>query len=233
MGFSRGEVTVVSNGVDSTRFTPEVDCSAMRARFGIAEDDCVLLCPRRLEKKNGVIYWIRAIPTIVERVTGRKLRFVFAGDYPDDDAYSARAEVLEALAGLDLGEQIIFTGAIPPSEMPQMMAAADIAVLPSLMEATSIAGLEAMASGKPLIGTDVGGIPEILADGKTGLLVPPADPAALAEAAIDLILDAEKCSRLGVAARERVMAEFSWDVAAEPTLDVYKRLLSRQAMESL
>lgn len=225
-GFPAGRTQVVYNGVDARRFTPQNDGAEARRRYGIGEHDMVFLCPRRLEKKNGVVYWVEAIPEIV-RQTPHTCRFLFVGDYVDDDRYSARAEVLAAIRALNMGDRIIFAGAVAPADMPAVVAASDVVVLPSLQEATSIAGLEAMASGKPLVGTNVGGIPTILADGETGFLVPPRDPAALAAAALRLLADASLRNRLGANARTRAVAEFSWDRVAERTLVVYRQVLEQ------
>lgn len=109
--------------------------------------------------------------------------------------------------------------------MPEIFRSADISVLPSLAEATSIAGLEAMASGLALVGTNVGGIPTIIYDGVTGLIVPPRDPAALAEALDSLCANSETRKAMGQAARARVEAEFSWPKIAEETRHIYEACL--------
>lgn len=221
-GYPADRVCVIPNGVNIDIFSPNVDGQGIRHRHRIAPDECVVLCPRRLEKKNGVIYWVRAIPGLLSTHCER-IRFLLVGDYQRNDQYSAREEVLSAIARLDLGDQFIFTGAVPNSEMPAYFAAADIVVIPSLMEATSIAGLEAMASGKPIVSTNVGGLPEIVLDGKTGYLVPPADSPALAGAMRKLIAAPSLRESMGQAARERVLREFDWRVIAERTAAVYRQ----------
>ena len=97
--------------------------------------------------------------------------------------------------------------------------AGDVSILPSLMEATSIAGLEAMACGLPLIGTNVGGIPVIIKDGETGILVEPRSPEQLAEALNKLSEDREYAKQLGVRSLERARKDFSWDVIADITVN--------------
>lgn len=223
-GFPAERTHVVYNGVDTQRFSPDQDGTETRRRYGIGEKDVVFLCPRRLEKKNGVTYWVEAIPEIV-RQTPNTCRFLFVGDYVVNDPYSARTEVLAAIRALDMGDRIIFAGAVAPADMPTVVAASDVVVLPSLQEATSIAGLEAMASGKPLVGTNVGGIPTILADGETGFLVPPREPAALAAAALRLLAEPSLRHRLGANARTRAVAEFGWDRVGGRTIEVYRQVL--------
>ena len=124
-------------------------------------------------------------------------------------------------------DRTIFLGSVANSEMPDLYRAADLSVLPSLAEATSIAGLEAMATGLPLVGTDVGGIPTIIEDKATGLIVPPRDPDAMANALGQLISDADLRRRMGAAARAKVEREFTWPVIVRKTVEVYRACLDR------
>jgi glycosyltransferase involved in cell wall biosynthesis len=225
-GFPADRVFFVTNGVDTHRFAPGVDGAAVRARLGFGPEDVVFLCPRRLEKKNGVPYWLRALPEVV-RGSAAPVRFLLVGDYPGRDVYSDRDAVAALIGELGLGDRLVWVGSVPPAEMPQHVAAADVVVLPSLMEATSIAGLEAMAAGKPLLGTNVGGIPQILEDGRTGLLVPPADAQALAAAMLRLADDPDGRRRMGAAGRAAVESRFSWDAVGRTTLDIYLDAMER------
>jgi glycosyltransferase involved in cell wall biosynthesis len=229
-GFPAERVCYLPNGVDTERFHPGIDRQEVRRRLAIAEDEVVFLCSRRLEKKNGVPYWLRAIPAVLAGLEGAvKARFVLIGDYPGKDEYSDRANVLAIVRGLSMGDKLQWIGHVPPEGMPKHLAAADVCVLPSLMEATSIAGLEAMACARPLIGTRVGGIPEIVDDDSTGVLVPPADSAALAEAMILLARDPDLRGRMGQAARGRAVREFGWNAIGARTLALYADALSTKA----
>jgi glycosyltransferase involved in cell wall biosynthesis len=117
-------------------------------------------------------------------------------------------------------------GAVANIDMPEIYRAADFCLLPSLMEATSIAGLEAMATGRALVGTRVGGIPALIDDGVTGLLVPPRDPPAIAAAVNALAHNRERCVQMGHAARARVEAQFAWPRIAERTVRAYRETLA-------
>ena len=112
-------------------------------------------------------------------------------------------------------------GSVPNDAMPRLHSASDVAVLPSLLEATSIAGLETMACGVPLLGTAVGGIPEIVTDGVEGTLVPPRDPGALASALERMLVNADGRRAMGARARERVVHEFSWQAISRRSVAVY------------
>ncbi len=105
--------------------------------------------------------------------------------------------------------------------MPKFYALSTVAALPSLMEATSISGLEAMASGLPLVGTKVGGIPEIIEDGESGMLVDARSPEQLAAAFLRLLGDADLRKHLGSGARGRVEEVFAWPEISRRTVSVY------------
>jgi glycosyltransferase involved in cell wall biosynthesis len=170
--------------------------------------------------KNGVLDLARAVPAILRKHPDAV--FVFAGS--EDPACAE--EVRRALRVAGVLHACRFLGPVPHDRMPHLLRAATVCVLPSHVEATSLAGLEAMACGVPLVGTRVGGIPEILTNGETGLLVPPSSPEDLAGAVTRLLADSDLAHRLAKAARDRVVAAFSWDRIAEQFLEVYRRAVS-------
>lgn len=212
----RGPVTVISNGVDPERFTPGF--SRLRHEWGASDRDVAFLLPRRLVEKNGVVWFARALAMLGPG----NWRAVIAGTGPEE---VAMREVL-AVAGLQ--DRCVFLGSVPQSDMPEVYRSADIVMLPSLSEATSIAGLEAMASGRPVIGTTVGGIPEIVAADQTGLLVPPRSPEAMARAMRRLIEDRDLSRRLGAAGRKTVEERFSWVTVARRTTEFMQECIERR-----
>jgi glycosyltransferase involved in cell wall biosynthesis len=114
--------------------------------------------------------------------------------------------------------------------MPALLASAELAVFPSLMEATSVAALEAMSCQLPVAASNVGGLPEII-DERVGTLFPPADPAALADRVVALLRTDDLAAR-GVAARERVVAQWSSERLARRHVEIYEALLRRQGRGS-
>ncbi len=110
------------------------------------------------------------------------------------------------------------------SEVIQILSHATVFVCPSLYEPLGIVNLEAMACGTAVVASRVGGIPEVVEDGQTGLLVPPDDPAALAQAIGALVADPARAARMGQAGRQRAMSEFSWNGIAEQTAALYAEL---------
>lgn len=211
-----GPAQMIPNGVDAVRFAPGP--SGAREAWGIGPDETVIVLARRLVKKNGVVGFARA----VARMKPRNFRVVVAGDGPE------REQMLEILGEARMLDRVRFLGAVPNSSMPDIYRASDLAVLPSLAEATSIAGLEAMACGLPLVGTNVGGIPAIIADGVSGLLVAPADPEELAGALGRLVDDAGLRRAMGEAARRSAEDNFAWPMIARRTADAYAMCLSRR-----
>jgi glycosyltransferase involved in cell wall biosynthesis len=215
LGF-QGPATMIANGVDPDRFQPGP--SAVRASLGIGAGEVVILLARRLVEKNGVIWFARALGALRDRA----FRVVIAGDGSEREAMQA------ILAENGMLDRIVFLGSVANKDMPDIYRAADLSVLPSLAEATSIAGLEAMASGLPLVGTRVGGIPAIIDDEATGLLVPPRDPEAMARALDRLIIDSDARRRFGAAARRKVEQEFAWPIIVRKTIDIYRACIEAE-----
>ncbi len=198
---------VMTNAVDTERFKPA-------ARSRTDQQRSRLIVPRRLFVKNGVEYFIRAMPLIL-RDLDVEARIV--GDGPERGN-------LERLAGeLDVADRIQFLGACPNERMPGLLGSADLAVIPSLMEATSIAALESMSCGLPVAASAVGGLPEII-DPRVGALFPPRDPEALAGAVVDL-LKRNDLRDLGTEARDRVVARWSLQRLVQRHIDIYNELL--------
>jgi glycosyltransferase involved in cell wall biosynthesis len=199
-------VEALTNGVETDRFRPVPP--ALPTPAGVRR----IIVPRRLFAKNGVEFAVRAIPGVAERVPGAE--FLFVGDGPE-------RERLEALAiELGVGERVRFLGARPHAEMPALLASAEVAVFPSLMEATSVAALECMACELPVVATRVGGLPQIV-DETVGALVPPAYPEALARALADLLERPDR-AELGARARRRVVDHWSNDRLVERHLEIYR-----------
>ena len=209
-----GPVSFIPNGVDVERFV--TGRSALRAQWGIPEERTTIVMARRLHEKNGVRYFAEAVALLKDE----NVHIVVAGDGDE------RTNVERIIREAGMSERVTMLGAVNNNDMPDIYRACDISVLPSLMEATSITGLESMACGLALVGTNVGGIPALIEDGKTGFLVPPREPKQMAEKLRVLIADAARCKQMGAAAREKAVREFSWPVIAAKTVEVYQRYLT-------
>jgi glycosyltransferase involved in cell wall biosynthesis len=170
----------------------------------------------RLHRQKGLGDLLAAVAWVRERVPDVRLLLIGEGELRDELEAQARA--------LGLSGAVIFAGI--RTDVAEIVAALDIFVLPSLWEGTSNAVLEAMAAGLPIVATAVGGTPEVVVDGVTGLLVPPRDPSALAGALVTLLQDADLRHRMGRAGRERVKQYFSLERMVRRTEALYEELLS-------
>jgi glycosyltransferase involved in cell wall biosynthesis len=205
-------VEALANGVDTDLFRP-VAPALPPAAGGRRR----LVVPRRLFPKNGVEYFIRALPLMVAEVD---VEAFLVGDGPERDK-------LEALAGkLGMRERITFLGARPHGEMPGTLSSADLAVFPSLMEATSVAALEGLACEVPVASSHVGGLPEIVSD-EVGALFEPGSPEDLARGVVTLLRQEDLAAR-GREGRRRVVSRWSNARLAARHLEIYEELLSRR-----
>ena len=203
-------VEALTNGVETGLFRPVAPTLPPASRWR-------LMVPRRLVPKNGVEYLVRAMPYIVGRVDAEA---VLVGDGPERGR-------LEALAReLGVAERVIFLGKRANADMPGLLSSGDLAVFPSLMEATSVAALEAMSCELPVAASRVGGLPEIV-DAEVGGLFEPADPRSLADEVVRL-LESGRLEALGRRARERVVERWSNDRLAERHLEIYRALIARR-----
>ncbi len=139
---------------------------------------------------------------------------------------SQEAELKGYVEKLGLDKYVIFTGYVPEEEKVDLYNLADIFVLPSLLEGFGMVAAEAMACGKPVVASNASSLPEVVEDGKTGLLANPACVDDFTDQVLRLLRDESLRRRLGGAGRERVLRNFSWDVAARKTLEVYQRVFT-------
>lgn len=214
----------IPNAVDPEQFSPALASAEVRRRFGIPENAPLVVTARRLVPKCGVIYLAQAAERILSEAP--QTRILIVGDGPERPGVEAEIDK-PACRG-----KVVLAGSLPNTEMPAILASSDVAALPSLLEATSIFGLEAMACECAIVGTRVGGIPEIVDEGRTGLLIPPREPAAMAEAVVSLVRDPGRLEAFKKAGRQRVLDHFTWDRVAEQTAEVYERARTRLASGS-
>jgi len=195
VGIAARKVQVLMNGVDTERFAPGgVERGAV---LGQLPDGAVVVgTVGRLDPVKGHTTLVSAVARL-----GEKVHLVIVGDGPE------RGRLAAAVAAAGIGARVHLLG--ERSDVPALLRAFDIFCLPSRAEGISNTLLEAMATGLPVVATAVGGNPELVVEGKTGLLVPAADVAGLATALDRLASDAATRARLGVAARRRAAAEFS------------------------
>lgn len=211
--------SVIPNGVDLARFDLPAGVCSLRREFSIPAGAPLLGVVARLEPEKGHRYLQEAMPAILRGAPETWL--VIVGEGSLDGELRALAASLPGPAP----DRITFTGR--REDVAAITGDVDVAVLPSLREAQGISILEAMARRKPVVASAVGGIPEVLTNGLDGLLVPPADPAALADACIRLACSPELRARMGEAGRRTVEERFSLDAMVRRIEGVYDEELVR------
>jgi glycosyltransferase involved in cell wall biosynthesis len=206
---------LLPNGI---RTMPPGDGRAARAELGFGDEDPVIgtVCVIRSEKALDVL--VRAAALLIREFP--RLRVLIVGDGPD------RAALEAVVSEQGLEERVLLTG--PRDDVPDMLAAMDVAVLSSDYEGSPLSVLESMDAGKPIVATRVGGIPEFIEDGVHGVLVPPRDEEALATAVRGVLGDMDAARKMGARARERCRREFSLDRTLERLEGLYEELHSRR-----
>jgi glycosyltransferase involved in cell wall biosynthesis len=191
---------LLQNGVDTEHFRLAPPDPAARAALGLDPRRPVVGTIGRLEDRKGHDQLLRAAGTMLAGGNGRRPQIVIVGDGPLREKLQAQAQ------SLGVGDSVRFVGAV--ADVRPSLAAMDVFVLPSHAEGMSNALMEAMAAARPVVATAVGGNTEVVVDGETGVLIPPADPAAIADAIAALLRDPDRAAGLGAAAREFVTRRF-------------------------
>jgi len=191
---------LLQNGVDTEHFRLAPPDPAARAALGLDPRRPVVGTIGRLEDRKGHDQLLRAAGTMLAGGNGRRPQIVIVGDGPLREKLQAQAQ------SLGVADSVRFVGAV--ADVRPSLAAMDVFVLPSHAEGMSNALMEAMAAARPVVATAVGGNTEVVVDGKTGVLIPPADPAAIADAIAALLRDPDRAAGLGAAAREFVTRRF-------------------------
>jgi starch synthase len=216
-------VHVVHNGIDTTLYRPDRGTDVLR-RFGLDPDRPYVLFVGRITRQKGVPHLLRAV-----RHIDPAAQVVLCAGAPDTPEIDQEfRDLYRELSGVREGVHWI-PQMLPRPEVIQLLTHAAVFVCPSVYEPLGIVNLEAMACGTPVVASQVGGIPEVVDDGKTGLLVPLDDDfeAGLARALDSVIGDPETARRMGEAGRERAVGEFGWDAVARRTVRLYREILKQ------
>lgn len=219
--------SVLYDGVDVEVFNGRVDPEAARREFGFGRDEVVFGIVSRLVPMKGHRDFLEAVALASRRCPA--IRAVIVGGDPQPDQSCLR-ELQAGAQELGLGGRVVFTGW--RDDIPAVTAAFDVAVQASrYLEGFGTSVMEAMALGKPVVATAVGGIPELAQQGETALLVPPGDPQAMAEAIVRLAFNAAERSRLGDAGRQRVTQLFDQRRLAKQQEMVYRSVLNGRSAQ--
>lgn len=220
VGGEAHKYVTIHNGIDPDRFT--IRQGLTRSDLGLQEGLPVIGTVCRLsEPEKGLAVLLQAMTQLVGPSGGPLCQLVIVGEGPSYGQLRALSEKLS------LSHWVVFAGV--RRDVAELLPLMDIFVLPSLSEGFGIAIVEAMAAGRPVVATTVGGIPEIVRHGETGLLVPPGDPGSLAWAVRQLLDHPDRAATMGALGRQRARETFSIASVVKRHEDLYDRLLARHA----
>ena len=211
-GRTGAPVRRIYNGVDLSRYDHQEPCCTLPEEYGMEPGSQLVGVVARLEPEKGHPTLLEAWPAVLRAVPDVYLLIVGEG---------SRREALEAMTReLRIAHRVVFTGR--RDDVPAVTRALDVAVLPSYREAQGLSILEAMALSRPVVASNVGGIPEMITDGVTGLLVPPHDPDALSSAIVRLLRDHPFADTLGRAGHDLVHDRFCIDLMVDAVQQIYE-----------
>ena len=217
----REQYASIFSGIDLARYR-EVNGrrESLRADLGVSPGDFLVAGVGRLEPVKGFTYFIAAAKLVA--ATLPQARFVLAGEGSEGDALRADAAAL--------GDRFRFLGL--RDDVPEVMAAADVLVVPSINEGMGRVVLEAGGAGTPVVASDVGGIPEVLQDSITGVLVPPESPESIARVLVALAGSPERLERMGIASRAHVIPAFGLERMVEQIEALYEEVLEEKHIDA-
>jgi glycosyltransferase involved in cell wall biosynthesis len=221
----KGAIDIIPCGTDIRRFG-QISQAEARQKLGIPADQKVIFYIGRFDPRKGIETLVQAIAQSTFR-EGDDLRLIIGGGYrpgqPDAEEHDRIVQLAEELG---IAHLTTFPGRISDEDLPLYYAAASVCVVPSHYEPFGLVAIEAMASGTPVVASDVGGLQFTVVSEKTGLLATPQDERAFAKAIDRILADPDWRSQLGEAARQRVITEFSWQGVAQKLSYLYRNLLN-------
>ena len=220
-GLTRPKVTRIYNGISPEDWQARVSGKDVRAELGLQPGDRILLMAAPFSPWKRHADAIRMMPLILKKEFSARLVLAGSDTFGENPTLEPALKALAAEVGVQ--DKVIFTGR--RGDVPDLMAAAEMMLVPSEAEPFGRTAIEAMALGKPVVGTRAGGLPEVVRDGETGLLVAPRTPESLGDACLRLLENPALAQTLGEAGRRRVAAHFHIDRCARETQAVYEAVM--------
>jgi glycosyltransferase involved in cell wall biosynthesis len=212
----------IANGIPP--FPPADPARDVRAELGLGADQSIVGVVATLRPQKALDVLLRAVPLVREQVPDATVLIVGGAD----EVGGPEEQRLHTVAAeLGLGDEVRFLG--ERFDVPDLVAAFDVAALSSDFEGSPLSVMEYMEAGKPVVATRVGGLPDLVEDGVNGLLVEPQDPAALAAALVEVLRDPERAVRMGEAGRRRRREEFSIEATARKVGELYEELYAAKS----
>ncbi|MFQ5707897.1 MAG: glycosyltransferase family 4 protein [bacterium] len=205
----------VYSGIDFDKFDVSVDVEAKKRELGILNGEKIVGMVGRFSQQKAPLDFIRAIPEVLKQ--RNNVRFVLVGDG------ELKQDMYELAEKLDIDSKIMFMGF--REDVPELLRVLDVFVLTSLWEGLGRSLTEAMYTGRPIVATDVEGVPELVKNGKTGILVQPQDVHSIAQGILELLSDRELSRQLGQAAKQKISDEFDAEHMVTDLEEVYRQVL--------
>ena len=215
------KIFYIPYGIDIERFNIDSDAKSFRKEFNIPLDIPLIGTVGRIHPWKGQRFFIEAAKLVSKKYP--KAKFIIVGDVAYNKHAHYKRELLMLIKALKLKDRVILIGT--RRDIPQVMRSMDLFVLPSLHEPFGIVIIEAQACGKPVVATAVGGIPEAMKGGETGIIIRPGDTEELANAIVALLKDKKRMQKMGLAGRKRVEDLFSKDRMVRKTEELYESIM--------
>lgn len=222
-GIDRKRIYIVPDGIDFTPYEENKEKGVLRRELNFSSTDYVVGIVAHLADHKGHKYLIEAVRLLKEKLP--EVRLIIVGEGP------LKLELTRQVRDFHLEDVVFFLGF--REDIPRILASLDLFVLSSHMEGLGSSLLEAMASRLPVVATRVGGIPDVVIPQETGLLVPPKNPAALAEAILEMYRHRDKAREMGQRGYEVVHQKFSAEAMAAKVIEVYRKLFKASKMEMI
>ncbi|MEJ2242166.1 MAG: glycosyltransferase family 4 protein [Candidatus Bathyarchaeota archaeon] len=207
------KVDVIPNAIDVTKYHISTDRGSVRQRFGVGWGEKLVLCVGRLVPQKGIEYFIRAIPKIAQHFPEAK--YIIVGEGWSRDILEAEARAS------GYAHKIRFTGFASDQDVINLMSSADVLVVPSIYEPFGIVALEGMATGVPVVASQVDGLAEIIDHERTGIFVFPRSPESIAWGIQRVLSDYDHAKWMVENAKEKLHKAYSWEAVAMKTVEVY------------
>jgi glycosyltransferase involved in cell wall biosynthesis len=227
---TKGKIDIIPCGTDIDRFG-SIQQQTARQQLGFDSDTKVVFYVGRFDKRKGIETLVRAVAKSQLRGKAKIKLIIGGGSRPGQSDGMERERIESIVAELGMTDFTVFPGRLGDEILPTYYAAADVCVVPSHYEPFGLVAIEAMASGTPVVASDVGGLQFTVVPEETGLLAPPKDDVAFAAAIDRILLNPDFRDRLGLAARHRVEKMFSWEGVAKQLSDLYTQLIEESTSE--
>lgn len=213
------KIRVIHNGVDTNKFQPASDKRKAKQELGFNPDDLAILSVGRLYARKGLFTLIESMPAVVRRFP--RAKFIISGKGQSNEMKKLVAHAQK----LGVNDNIVFTGYYPDRKLPRLYQAADVFAFSTFYENLPFAVLEALSTGLPVVTTNVGGIPEMIEDGKNGFLVQPFNSRELSDRILYFLEHPGAASEMAFLARKVIEERFDWRLIVKKVLAVYDEAL--------